>query len=218
MATGVSADATATRTRRSDPADIVRIATDTDHSHVPGHHTGVPTTETAMSTDINRVATEIAAHLANVHLVEAAITMIETSVANRTPVQDPQAHQDRNLDRPTVPGEMIKAGIRGGARLLTSAAVADPKPTARHPRRRNEVAEQAEREKRLAAMQSNASELEGDRRTRLADLDARDAKQREEDDRKRSDKANFIGGIRKEAEGVDTGRRLQSGRGGRDED
>jgi hypothetical protein len=84
--------------------------------------------------------------------------------------------------------------------------------------KRDEAAEQAEREKRLAAMQSNASELEGDRRTRLADLEARDAKQREEDDRKRSDKANFIGGIRKEAEGVDTGRRLQGGRGGRDED
>jgi hypothetical protein len=84
--------------------------------------------------------------------------------------------------------------------------------------KRDEAAEQAEREKRLAAMQSNASELEVDRRARLADLDARDAKQREEDDRKRSDKANFIGGIRKEAEGVDTGRRLQGGRGGRDED
>jgi hypothetical protein len=84
--------------------------------------------------------------------------------------------------------------------------------------KRDEAAEQAEREKRLAAMQSNASELEGDRRTRLADLEARDAKQREEDDRKRSDKANFIGGIRKEAEGVDTGRRLQGGRGGRNDD
>lgn len=83
---------------------------------------------------------------------------------------------------------------------------------------RDEAAEQAEREKRLAAMQSNASELEGDRRTRLADLDARDAKQREEDDRKRSDRANFIGGIRKEADGVDTGRRLQGTRSGRDED
>lgn len=84
--------------------------------------------------------------------------------------------------------------------------------------KRDEAAEQAEREKKLAAMQSNASELEGDRRTRLAELDARDAKQREEDDRKRSDKANFIGGMRREAEGVDSGRRLQGGRGGRDED
>jgi hypothetical protein len=63
--------------------------------------------------------------------------------------------------------------------------------------KRDEAAERAEREKRLAAMQSNASELEGDRRARLADLEARDAKQREEEDRKRSDKASFIGGIRR---------------------
>lgn len=84
--------------------------------------------------------------------------------------------------------------------------------------KRDEAAEQAERERRLAAMQSNASDLEGDRRARLADLEARDAKQREEDDRKRSDKASFIGGIRRDAEGVDAGRRLQGGRGGRSDD
>lgn len=84
--------------------------------------------------------------------------------------------------------------------------------------KRDEAAEQAEREKRLAAMQSNASELEDDRKTRLADLDARDARQLEEDDRKRSDRANFIGGIRREAEGLDTGRRLGVARGRRDED
>jgi hypothetical protein len=137
MATGVSADATATRTRTSDPADIDRTATDIDHSHARGHHTGVPTTETATSAGISPAATGIAAHLANVHLVEAATTTIETSVANLTPVQDRQAHQDRNQDRLIVPGEMIKAGIRGGARLLTSAAVADPKPIARHPKRRS---------------------------------------------------------------------------------
>jgi hypothetical protein len=100
---------------------------------------------------------------------------------------------------------------RGGSR--PKAYRSPPEDT-----KRDATAEQAEREKRLAAMQSNASELEDDRRTRLADLEARDAKQREEDDRKRSDKANFIGGIRKEAEGVDTGRRLQGGRGGRSED
>jgi hypothetical protein len=100
---------------------------------------------------------------------------------------------------------------RGGSR--PKAYRSPPEDT-----KRDAAAEQAEREKRLAAMQSNASELEDDRRTRLADLEARDAKQRQEDDRKRSDKANFIGGIRKEAEGVDTGRRLQGGHGGRSED
>ena len=82
----------------------------------------------------------------------------------------------------------------------------------------DEAAEQAEREKRLAAMQSNATELEGDRKSRLAKLAEREAKQREEDDRKRSDRGQFVSGMRRDAEGVDVGRRLQDRRGGRDED
>lgn len=85
-------------------------------------------------------------------------------------------------------------------------------------KQRDEAAEEAEREKRLAAMQSNASELEGDRKTRLAELDAREAKQREEDDRKRSDRGRFVTEIKREAEGVDAGRRFQDRRGGRDDD
>ena len=80
------------------------------------------------------------------------------------------------------------------------------------------VDEEAERAAKLAAMQSNASELETDRKTRLADIAAMEAKRKEEDDRKRSDRAGFIGSVRKDAEGVDMGRRLLN-RGGRmDED
>ncbi|KAK3691011.1 RNA-splicing factor [Vermiconidia calcicola] len=78
--------------------------------------------------------------------------------------------------------------------------------------------EEAERLARLAAMQSNASELESDRKARLADLDAREARQREEDDKKRSERGRFISGVRREAEGVDVGRRFQSGRGKMEED
>ena len=58
-------------------------------------------------------------------------------------------------------------------------------------------------------MQSNATDLESDRKTRLADIDAAEARQREEDDRKRSEQGRFVSGIRKEAEGVDMSRRLQ---------
>ncbi|KAK3691484.1 RNA-splicing factor [Vermiconidia calcicola] len=78
--------------------------------------------------------------------------------------------------------------------------------------------EEAERLARLAAMQFNASELELDRKARLADLDVREARQREEDDKKRSERGRFISGVRREAEGVDVGRRFQSGRGKMDED
>lgn len=66
-------------------------------------------------------------------------------------------------------------------------------------------------------MQSNASELESDRKARLAEIEALEAKQREEEDKKRSETGRFMSGVRKNAEGVDMGRRLQ-GRGGRMEE
>lgn len=83
---------------------------------------------------------------------------------------------------------------------------------------KNEADEEAERARKLAAMQSNADSLESDRKTRLAELDAREAKQREEDDRKRSGQAKFIGNVRREAEGVDMGRRLKGASGRLDDD
>ena len=58
-------------------------------------------------------------------------------------------------------------------------------------------------------MQANASSLEGDRKTRLADLAEKERKQREADDRMRSDKGRFVGKINKQAETVDLGARLQ---------
>ena len=76
---------------------------------------------------------------------------------------------------------------------------------------------EAERAAKIAAMQSNATDLEADRKTRLAEIASKETKQREEDDKKRSDRAGFVGGLRKEAEGVDMGRRLM-GRRGRGED
>ena len=72
------------------------------------------------------------------------------------------------------------------------------------------VDKEAERAAKLAAMQSNASNLEADRKSRLTDLAAIEAKHKEEDDRKRSDRAGFIGSMRKDAEDLDMGRRLQN--------
>lgn len=82
---------------------------------------------------------------------------------------------------------------------------------------KSDADEEAERAKKLAAMQSNADTLEEDRKTRLAELEAREAKQREEDDRKRSGQARFISNVRREAEGVDIGRRLKGGNGRMDD-
>lgn len=69
---------------------------------------------------------------------------------------------------------------------------------------------EADRAAKLAAMQSNASDLEADRKSRLAEIAAMEAKHKEEDDRKRSDRDGFIGSVRRDAEGVDLGRRLQN--------
>jgi len=59
---------------------------------------------------------------------------------------------------------------------------------------------EAERLAKLAAMQSNATELEADRRKRLAELEERDRIQKEEDDRKRSEKGKFVGQLRSQAD------------------
>lgn len=77
-----------------------------------------------------------------------------------------------------------------------------------------------EKAKRLAAMQDNASSLEDERRARLAELAEQERKQREEDDRVRSDKGRFVGGLHRQADAsVGLGQRL-AGKSGlqRDED
>lgn len=66
-------------------------------------------------------------------------------------------------------------------------------------------------------MQSNASELESERKTRLTELEEKEARQREDDDRKRSERGKFINTVRRDAENVDLGRRL-GGAGRRSDD
>lgn len=94
----------------------------------------------------------------------------------------------------------------------------DRKPYTSPPDETSRADEEAERAVKLAAMQSNATDLESNRKTRLADIETKEAKQLEEDDKKRSDKGRFIGGVRSQAEGVDASRRFQNRRGGMNED
>jgi hypothetical protein len=65
-------------------------------------------------------------------------------------------------------------------------------------------------------MQAQATDLEADRRTRLADIQAEESKRRAEEDQRRSDQAKFVNGLRREAEDVDMSRRLQTQRRGGD--
>nr|POE89980.1 40s ribosomal protein s4 [Quercus suber] len=66
-----------------------------------------------------------------------------------------------------------------------------------------------ERAAKLAAMRSNASELELDRQMRLAEIVDKETKQKEDDDKKRSDQGRFVSSVREAAQGVDLSRHLQ---------
>jgi hypothetical protein len=63
-------------------------------------------------------------------------------------------------------------------------------------------------------MQGNANSLEDERRNRLAELEEKERKQREEDDKKRSDMGRFVSGVRREAENTGLASRL-AGRAGK---
>ncbi|KAL1301449.1 hypothetical protein AAFC00_005700 [Neodothiora populina] len=70
-----------------------------------------------------------------------------------------------------------------------------------------------ERARKLAEMQGNADALEDERRARLAEIAEKERIQRDEDDKKRSEKGRFVVGVRKAAEDTDLASRL-AGRGG----
>jgi hypothetical protein len=66
-------------------------------------------------------------------------------------------------------------------------------------------------------MQSSAAELEETRNRRLAEMEARDAAEKEKEDSRRADQNNkFVGGLRQQAAGVGLEGRLKRSRGGLD--
>jgi hypothetical protein len=75
--------------------------------------------------------------------------------------------------------------------------------------------QESERAAKLAAMQSSAAELEETRNRRLAEMEARDAAEKEREDAKRADKNNkYVGGLRMQAASVGLEGRLNRSRGG----
>lgn len=84
------------------------------------------------------------------------------------------------------------------------------------PARAEETQDDTERRAQaLAAMQSNASELEEDRRKRLAEIAEKEEKDRAEDEKRRSEKGRFVAGLHRQAEDtIDLGERIKRSRGG----
>ncbi|CAG7961711.1 unnamed protein product [Penicillium olsonii] len=71
-----------------------------------------------------------------------------------------------------------------------------------------------ERNRKLAAMQSNASEMEVDRRQRIAETSAKEQQQQEADDRQRSDRGRFMSDINKRVQEDSLDERIRRSRGG----
>lgn len=123
-------------------------------------------------------------------------------------------HERRNdRRRDSYPSPRRSGSSRSPSRSPRRDRKPERRPTYRSPPEDNNAAdEDAERARRLAAMQADAADLESDRRARLADIEAKEAQRRLEDDRVRSTKGQFVSGLRNDANNVDAGRRLGRGR------
>lgn len=79
-----------------------------------------------------------------------------------------------------------------------------------------------DRKRRLAEMQSNATDMEDTRRQRIADVTAMEDRQREQDDKARSERGQFVGQLHRQLQGEGLDDRIKRSRGGlvveRDED
>ncbi|KAI9841112.1 MAG: RNA-splicing factor [Sclerophora amabilis] len=92
---------------------------------------------------------------------------------------------------------------------------ASPPPLTRSRSNPTTITNDAEaKARRLAAMQSNASTLEDDRRRRWMETTEREERERLEEDRRRSEKASFVSGLHRQAHStIDLKDRLQRSRG-----
>lgn len=71
-----------------------------------------------------------------------------------------------------------------------------------------------ERQRKLAEMQSNANNLETDRRQRITEIDAQEEEQREADDKQRSDRGRFMSQVHKRVGEDSLDERIRRSRGG----
>ncbi|KAH7013757.1 pre-mRNA-splicing factor CWC25 [Ilyonectria destructans] len=146
--------------------------------------------------------------------------------------QDPESGDERSLRRRSEPynrSEPSRNGYNGDSRRDTrksyggDARDRGPKPNGGARSEENDQAKEEERQSKLAAMQSAASELDDDRVKRLAALEERERALREADDkgRERGGDRGFVNGLHRQAAGkMDLAERMGRGRQGfrRDDD
>ncbi|KAB8233345.1 U2-type spliceosomal complex subunit CWC25 [Aspergillus alliaceus] len=71
-----------------------------------------------------------------------------------------------------------------------------------------------ERKRKLEEMQSNANDIEETRRQRIADVTAMEEKQREEDEKQRSERGRFVSGLHRQLQEDNLDDRIKRSRGG----
>jgi len=74
--------------------------------------------------------------------------------------------------------------------------------------------QEEERQRKLAEMQSNASDLEANRRKRIDEVTAMEERQRDEDERNRTEKGRFVGQLHRQLQEDSLDQRIQRSRGG----
>jgi len=74
---------------------------------------------------------------------------------------------------------------------------------------RSTVQDEGDKAKRLAAMQTNASSVEDERKRRVNEANAREERERQADDRLRSEKGRFVSGLHRQAEDIGLGDTLR---------
>lgn len=75
--------------------------------------------------------------------------------------------------------------------------------------RKSKDDEAEERARRLAAMQSDAKDLESERQRRIEEVGQMEERQREKDDAQRSERGRFVSGLYRQSEKISLGDNLQ---------
>ena len=147
--TGVNRDAAAMKMRKGDHTDIAQAVTERGHALAHDHHTNALTTETAMTTATDLVATETVVHLARVLLAGVVRRTITRSAASPILVQSDPDLPGQNPDHRTGHGETITADNKDDDHLPTSVPATDNQNRiARRPGRRGVTKQQSKQSAR----------------------------------------------------------------------
>ncbi|KAJ5176098.1 uncharacterized protein N7482_001975 [Penicillium canariense] len=125
----------------------------------------------------------------------------------------PQIRPKLTTTTPTVTDETTPDEPSITATTHTTETVPPPPPRAA-PNKPDPKEQEEERLRKLAEMQSNASEIEADRRQRLNDISMKEEEQKEEDDKQRSDRGRFMSQVHRRVQEDSLDERIRRSRGG----